>query len=863
MATANPLVPSGVARWSLKVAGSFVVIDTQNGNDVTPRGRKARAVIAYLAARPDAHVAREKITELLWGDRGEAQARASLRQALLEIRHAAPDLIGSDRGHVWLNESSVEIDSIPIAEDEGEFVPFEDLDHISSEFDDWLEIERSRRKRDASALLQTVVERHLAAGQGPSALGLIEAMWRIDPYSEDALRLALQAEYQAGHPAGIEQRFQAMEELLRDDLGVEPAAETRALHDRLLAGLKEPRLAEPTKTASLPDAERLGRSWRSLLAALLVAVAAVASVAIWQDGVGGAAQKRIAVLPFQASEGVEPVMAEGIAEELLAQLSHQDGIQTVGRTSSWMFKDKSEDVRLVGKKLDADYVVEGKVLRSSAGLQATVELVDTEDATIVWSQRFVSPSGNIQLIETAMRDALIQRLGLAATTTGRRTDPEAYANYMRAKALIRDRDWVKMREARDLLRQAVAIDPDFAPAWAQLGGAINFIGPPDQSLGSNPDSSWRQEALAAARRSIELDPNLAEGHAMLAFIYGFDSDKGRAHLRSAVALDPNNPQTIYWLGIAASYAGDYAANEKAVRRALEIDPLWRRPIEVVGQWAIWEGRRAEAYRYVDRLRSTDPSAAVEIEMSFAREEGDLSRVIEVGRREPMIAGTTAAKMSLAWSLIELGYVQEGLLLGEADPFDRLLHQGKLPGRQAILDHLRPFIGYSEELIMVRPVLLELVRTGRCADVAALYDQRESRLRNLARITDGNRESRVSLAGLTGWCLAKVGRAGDARQLYRAADEADRVVLSNRAIGPADLVGIATNDAVMGRRELALARLEKAVAKGWLTYEGFNFELGEAPWFAALRGDPRFERLRKITATRLLKERRETEALGVI
>ena len=74
---------------------------------------------------------------------------------------------------------------------------------------------------------------------------------------------------------------------------------------------------------------------------------------------------------------------------------------------------------------------------------------------------------------------------------------------------------------------------------------------------------------------------------------------------------------------------------------------------------------------------------------------------------------------------------------------------------------------------------------------------------------------------------------------------------------------ATNHAVMGRRNQALDQLERGIAKGWFAFEGFNLELGEAPWFASLRGDPRFERLRKIARARLQKERRETEALGVI
>lgn len=286
MDNANPLVPSGVARWCLKAAGSFAVIDPASDRDVTPRGRKARAILAYLAARPDARISREKITELLWGDRGEAQARASLRQALLEIRHATaggPELIGSDRGHVWINEDSVEINTAIPEGGDAEFVAFEDLDHISREFDDWLEIERSRRKREVSAQLRQDVEHHLAEGRGPAAMHLIEAMWRIDPYDEDALRLALQAEYQAGHPAGIEQRFQTMEALLHEDLGVEPADETHALHHRLLADLKERKTLakEPAKILARLGGHVRRWSWWSILAASLVLIAAIALVANW------------------------------------------------------------------------------------------------------------------------------------------------------------------------------------------------------------------------------------------------------------------------------------------------------------------------------------------------------------------------------------------------------------------------------------------------------------------------------------------------------------------------------------------------------------------------------------------------------
>lgn len=241
----------GTFRWSLTAAGSFSIYDSERQRNATPRSRKARAILAYLSSRPGAHVSREKIAELLWGNRAEPQAKASLRQALLDIRRAAPgqpSLICSDRGHLWINEAAVEVIFDTSTNGGGDFMPFEDLDHISAEFDHWLEIERSRRSREAAAELRREAEEKLEAGEAGSALEIIESAWRFDPYDEDALRLALQAEYQAGHAAAIEQRFQAMVDLLRNDLGVEPAAETRTLHDRLVAELRNRK-----ESASSPD----------------------------------------------------------------------------------------------------------------------------------------------------------------------------------------------------------------------------------------------------------------------------------------------------------------------------------------------------------------------------------------------------------------------------------------------------------------------------------------------------------------------------------------------------------------------------------------------------------------------------------
>jgi DNA-binding SARP family transcriptional activator len=90
-------------------AGGLAITDA-DGRDRTPRGRKARAILAFLSSQADTRIPRERLKDLLWGDRGEAQARASLRQALLEIRQATGDLIQSDRERVWIEDAQLSIE---------------------------------------------------------------------------------------------------------------------------------------------------------------------------------------------------------------------------------------------------------------------------------------------------------------------------------------------------------------------------------------------------------------------------------------------------------------------------------------------------------------------------------------------------------------------------------------------------------------------------------------------------------------------------------------------------------------------------------------------------------------------------------
>ena len=170
------------AAWRLHVSGSFMLCDAERRPHL-PRGRKTRAVIAYLANHLDERISRYRLTELLWPERAVSQARGSLRQSLLEIRRAAPRLIDSDQQHVWIDRHRLQFCADCHASDSE--VLYADLDGITAEFDDWLRIERAERLVEEWSALAAEANTLLLEGREATALRLIERMHRIDPYNED------------------------------------------------------------------------------------------------------------------------------------------------------------------------------------------------------------------------------------------------------------------------------------------------------------------------------------------------------------------------------------------------------------------------------------------------------------------------------------------------------------------------------------------------------------------------------------------------------------------------------------------------------------------------------------------------------
>jgi adenylate cyclase len=329
-----------------------------------------------------------------------------------------------------------------------------------------------------------------------------------------------------------------------------------------------------------------------------------------------ASDQSIAVLPFvnMSSDKEQEYFSDGLSEELLNQLAQLPQLRVIARTSSFSFKGKEIDVATIAKALDVAHVLEGSVRKSGNTLRITAQLIRASDSSHLWSQTFDRDLTNVFQVQDEISREVVAALKLKLlpdqriASTQRTSKTAAYEQYLIAKKVnnqVSGRSGLEASMAA--FQRAIALDPDYANAWAQLAtrqaGLADFAEVPDQRMAmidtalasadhaialapDLPDGylarsgirfrmrwNWQgtHDDLALAK---ELDPNRAEtfiGYAMVSFSLGL-RDEGLAAARKAVALDPLEVGAWSSLGRLSEAAGEIAEAKRAWTRALAISP---------------------------------------------------------------------------------------------------------------------------------------------------------------------------------------------------------------------------------------------------------------------------------------------------
>ena len=290
----------------------------------------------------------------------------------------------------------------------------------------------------------------------------------------------------------------------------------------------------------------------------------------------------IAVLPFvnMSADPEQEYFADGITEEILNALASVSNLRVTGRTSSFAFKGQNKDIREIAKALNVAYILEGSLRLDGNRIRITAQLIRALDGFHDWSETFEAVVGDVFEMQDKIAAAIVARLTkglglkLQPHKPTRLTDnSDAYAVFLQGRQLTHRLNGPDtLPRAIELLEQAIAIDPEFAQAWAWLALAHSLL--PEFA----PARNWRSNfvsARTAAEHSLSLDPQTTMAWHTLGNILTRElkCDEAVESFQKAYETAPDDPETLVGLAYAYSSIGLHEKAFPYVREAIAIDPL--------------------------------------------------------------------------------------------------------------------------------------------------------------------------------------------------------------------------------------------------------------------------------------------------
>ncbi len=416
----------------------------------------------------------------------------------------------------------------------------------------------------------------------------------------------------------------------------------------------------------------------------------------------------IAVLAFaDLSPGQDQeYFSDGIAEEILNSLAKVPGLRVAGRTSAFHYKGRDEDLREIGTALGVAHILEGSVRQQGERVRITAQLIRSDDGFHVWSETYDGEMSDVFALQERIARAITDELKVVLSgqqaqqlvNTGT-ANAEAYAKYLQATAIFTRRDSTRYLEARELLEQAIALDPEFARAWSRLAMVLVV----SSNVQLEETEALLDAGIAAAQRAIAMDPSLGEPHAALGRALGqrWQHAEALAANDRAVALDPGDVNSQFWLAVGLINTGYRRQGIDALEATLALDPMLPNAL-------FWRGR--------EYLQAGDIENGARL-IKLADEGGhrfvglQLSRVYEA--RGDLAAAEAASIVGLAYFSGAFGAEAPAI-------FARGIHGGA-QDRQKALALLETYVATRPKTLpgVVPYVFLRLGAYQRALEVASL------------------------------------------------------------------------------------------------------------------------------------------------
>jgi TolB-like protein len=584
-----------VVACRLTLLGGFS-LETAVGATLALPTRKDKLLLAYLALSGGRPQSRDRLAALLWGDRAEAQARDSLKQALAELRQAfrqaGLDPLQADRESVTLDPADIEIDvselvrlaAQPTSCDKAVALYRGDLldgiDGASPEFEEWLRPERERLSAVAGRIMEQLARSPDPNGVSDEALQVGRHLLARDRLREPVYRALMRLYLRKGERTEALKLYAACRTALQEELGVAPDASTEQLYRDILTDRVGPSPG-PADSTRAPD------------------------------------RPSIAVLPFSNLSGDATFehLCDGITEDTITGLGRFRLLFVIDRYSSSAISRQISDVAEIGRRLGVGYLVQGSLQRLGDRLRITVRLIDAATRAQLWGEPYDCALADIMAVPDQVTGAIVSTLYSRVEhslleQSRRKPALAAYECVLRGVKHLRGYGPDDNRRAVELFQQAVDLDPDYALARAYRAFADVVL----HGYANAPDAVLAQ-AQALAASAVDLDDNDGRCHWLLSMIHSFrgDLDGEERHIRRAIALNPNDANALCgWASAWPVWGGRRRASTASARPCASTPIIPNGTGSISAQRSMWHAATTTPSRHsaIGRRRVTGSCAAL-------------------------------------------------------------------------------------------------------------------------------------------------------------------------------------------------------------------------------------------------------------
>jgi TolB-like protein/DNA-binding SARP family transcriptional activator len=531
----------------LRLLGGFD-LQADGGREIASLGKKVSALMAILAMPPGRSWPREKLMALLWSDRGEEQARASLRQALAELRRSLgePSPLRTDHDAASLDPAMVGVDIIAFEE----LAKAERLEQAAAlyrgplldghgvrddAFEDWLRVERARLHE----LAITVLDRHAKSQTGYAAIGTAQRLLQLDPLREATHRLLMRLYAAMGQRSQALRQYQQCRDALQRELQASPDAETERVHRQIQDDAVP--ISSSESGGKIPDVVRPPEGKPS-----------------------------IAILRFTnlSDDPDQQYFSYGITEDIVTELSRYRSLFVIARPV---------DLDAVRQKLAVRYIVEGSVRRSGNRLRVTAQLIDATTEARIWAERYDRDLQDVFAVQDEIARTIATTMeGRVAASGIERAKRKPTVELAAYDCFLRGREreaYFDLAGAETFYARAAELDPGYVQAHACRAIALTVLYWLDQ------DPEHLRKAEACARTALALDDHDGTSHEAMGYlsVHQRKFELAGTHLNRAVSLNPNDVSIVgdraNWLTRTGRAAEALQSLEETMRRD-PFSPTW-------------------------------------------------------------------------------------------------------------------------------------------------------------------------------------------------------------------------------------------------------------------------------------------------